>query len=397
MINKISAINHANYVTKINFKSNEQNNVLETKTTDFSRINAQSNYGIAQIKLSKLMDIKPLKSQLLLTTNPENYEGVKVYDSEGNFAGIIKKDEKTTSYYLPNSEKNEINTIKVINNKTNKLINQESLVYDDDRKYIYVKEFSPVTGKKLASATYRNGEFVYAGSYSYLNNGSKTVKTYDPEDETYRIEENDLRNNRHSYIRFTKDFKQADFEESIEKGNVKYEKGVTFYNGAMVSTYEHKDTVIPNMMGREVLNDTNLVPTKKFNANIISNALKDGEKTYFTNGSIETITKGDMTAKYSLNGDLTEFESKNVKVYFYENNEQEIEIKLNENTTKTTIYDTNGDISVEYKDGNNVKHLHLNQKLQAENYEEYILTDDDKNWQKDFYYQNGMLSKSYEY
>ena len=393
MINKISAINHPHHASKINFKSNEHDNPIETKKVETSDLQAKANYGLAQLKLSRTMNLKPLKSQLINTTNPDDYEGVKVYDSEGNFAGIVNKNDKITSYYMVGANDNKINKIKVFDNKTNKLIRQETLENVDDTSYIYVEEFAPITGKKIASTNYENDKLVIIRNYSDTRNGNKVIKSYDFEDKIYKIRETNQRNNYDAYLKYSDENKQTEYNEAITKGNVKHERGVSFYEGAMISTYETKETVIPNMIGREPMEDKDLIPSKKINVNILSNIMNDSEKTYYSNGSVETATKEDMIARYNLQGDLINFETKNTKFYFYPDGSQEIHEKLGEDISKITIYDYESkSITVEYQNGDECKKLNLNNKLQPKYYEEYTITDDEKEWKKDYYYTNGSLS-----
>lgn len=395
MINKVGVINN-NYVSKINFKSSEPVRPVESKEVESSNLQLQANYGIAQLKLSKLMDIKPLKSQLLNSTNPEDYEGVKVYNSEGKFAGVVNKNERTTSYYLPILEEDKIGSIKVVDNKTNKLIYQETLEKNEDDTCIYVEEFLPVVGKKVLSTVYENGEIVSKSSYSYSRNGNKTVKTCFPDEDVYKISETNMRSDRESTLRFANDFKDCHYGESYKKGNVFFNKDVTFYNGALISTYESKESVIPNMVGREPLQDKDLVPAQKFSSNFVSSVLKDGEKKYYSNGSVESITKNNSSAEYNLKGDLMNFEFENTKVYFYQDGSQEIIENLGENISKLTIYDAeSGSIVVEFEDNEKAKYLHLNSKLQPETYSEHSINSDNKEYSKDYYYRNGMLTHSY--
>lgn len=396
MINKISVINNKNYMSKISFKSSEQSNPIEMKNSETSNLQAKANYGIAQIKISKLMDLKPSKSQLMESKHLDDYEGVKIYNSEGKLAGIIDKNDKTTTYYFPNLENNSINRIEIIDNKTNKIVYRESAENFKDDEYIYVEEFSPITGKKNSSTNYKNGKIISVMNYSNSRNGSKIVKSYYMNDKSYRITEANPRTNKKASLRFSENFKHTELNESFEKGNVRYEKNATFYDGALISTYETKDTVIPNMVGREPLENPNLIPAKRINPSTLSNAMKDGEKTYYSNGAIENITRDDMFASYDLQGNLKIFKTENKEYMLFDDGSQEIREDLGENITKTTIYDTEcDDIIIRYKNNDNLKVLHLDSKFKIKDYDEYTINGDKEIWDKSYCYQNGMLINTY--
>ena len=116
---------------------------------------------------------------------------------------------------------------------------------------------------------------------------------------------------------------------------------------------EYKDTVVPNFMEREVLNDNDVIPTEKF----------DREK-------LETIAKNSPSEIYSFygNGSLKEINDKNIKIEFNEDGSQYIREYLNDSVTKTTSYNKDGSVSVHYQDGDTIKHLEISSENKPKYY-----------------------------
>lgn len=73
---------------------------------------------------------------------------------------------------------------------------------------------------------------------------------------------------------------------------------VSFYNGGMYKLEKHIEQVLPNSLGREnFVNNPELKPTEKFEVPVDVKG-HDGEKTYYSNGAIETDKKGMLEVAY---------------------------------------------------------------------------------------------------
>ena len=150
-------------------------------------------------------------------------------------------------------------------------------------------------------------------------------------------------------------------------------------------------------MGREPLSDNDLIPAKKYNISIVTPDF-EGEKTFYSNGAVESIKTTDGTAYFSPDGKVTKLTSKDIEIVSMDENELCIIEKLDENKERTTCYYENA-INIKYVDGNKYKELELTPKLTPIRYEERILEEDGDSDSKLVYYYDkaGFLNEVYQF
>ena len=106
-------------------------------------------------------------------------------------------------------------------------------------------------------------------------------------------------------------------------------------------------------MERDVLNDTDVMPTEKFDKN-----------------KLENIAKNSPSEVYSFygNGSLKELNDGNIKIEFREDGSQKIIEYLGDNKIKTTDYLKDGETYITYKDGKITKSLNISSENKPINY-----------------------------
>lgn len=393
MINKINVISNVKYHSNINFKSNEQDKQQELKSVESNNLDIQANYGIAHIKLAKILNMPIIKSELKESLSPDSFEGARIYSSDGKFNAIVNKDNNTTKYYYISEDEDFVEKLVVKDNKTNHIIKEENAYYDDeDEINVRVRQYSPKTGKEIAYNKIDDNELEYARKTIYLKNGEIEEISYDYEDNRYSVYGHNNRKNTQTSIHFTDDFKDLSISKTQENNNVSYTKNIKFYNGALLSTTEEKTTIAPNTLGLNPLFDNDLKPISNININALIDSIKDGEKTYYSDGSLESIKKDGIEAKYDIGGFVYKINAPDFSVSLDETGYKHITENLGDNEKRGTIISQDGEIEVYYQKDNIRKTLEMDSKYNPLSYHEYIFDDDDEIEEFKFFdYQNGVL------
>ena len=415
MINKITGVgvnsgvnSGINLRKSINFKSETENkNVTVPKIKEDKGLDALAAYNSAIVKAPVIskdkLDVEPLP---LITINPEDIkkiEGEKIYSSDGKLFGIIRRDEKTYTVYLP--DENDTNLIKSIETYDKYTRNVVKAQYNEieDGKYAgySLEENDAVTKAPLRSTYYDENGKLY-NAYKYINkpDGQKISICYYYDDKEYCVYSDSQNGNLRISAVFDNNKQLINYSE-IRKN--KYQNNTTeinFYQGAPINIYSAKETTLPNTMGLDnFLNREELKPAEHFEK---PENIKDidGEKTYYSNGALESNTfnsdNGKTTALFTTEGSCYKIKDDKHSVFYNDYNEIITETLDNGKIKETTLYSKGGK-KVKIKDGNSYKELSVDKDGKPSYYEEGIFENDKEKATKYLSFDKGVLNYAREY
>ena len=315
MINKINSVGNVKVYSNPNFKSEEK---AVSKPTEEKQFDAKplANYAVASIDFKNKLKITPLEPICSSQVPVDSIKGEKIYYSNGKLFSI--KDEKTKTTYYPLEDKNNyLECVIIRDKKTDKpVMIQYNEINKDGVEKTWIRQYSPETEDEIAYTEYEDGELKWATKTLYHEDGSKTEIEYDYDDKEYMVVEY-LKNGNEKIFKMSDDMKFVTVKTKEKKKGKEIRSEVQFYNGTIINAERKVSATVPNLAGLEPLNDSDLVPEEVL-TNEELQALVDsfeGEKTYFSNGRIESV-KGkmfdsDAVARFYLNGELAEIETEN--------------------------------------------------------------------------------------
>ena len=200
------------------------------------------------------------------------------------------------------------------------------------------------------------------------------------------------------------DMKFVSVRTKEEKKGKEIRSEVKFYNGAIIKAEKHVTATVPNLAGLEPLEDSDLVP-EEILTNKELQALADsfeGEKTYFSNGRIETV-KGkifdlDATARFYLDGELAEIKTEN-GLYEIDGDLVTYTNTIDENNKKIIDNYDDGRKKVTVEKDGNFKKIYYSKDGKIEFYFEGEIEEDGNYNDKLslFYDKNGVLEDAFNY
>lgn len=324
-------------------KQNVTTNPIDSYT--MSGLESLGIYNMTLIKDKDNFNHKPAELIIPTGTLMKDINGDKVCDPYGKLEYIVQNDGKYETRYYPDEEKPEfVSNVEIRNLYDGKLLKEQHCTNNSD--WTSVTEYSQEQSNISYHTRYEDGKVANIEKEVKMPDGStksfsKSFYNTTPE---LSIDLND-KNYKNS---ISVDLDSQNMVKSIwvnrTTGNIEHHKDITLNKGAIIGISETKDTVIPNFMERDVLNDNDVIPTDKFNK----------EK-------IEAMAKNNPKDIYSFygNGQLKEINDKNIKVEFQEDGSQHIKEYLSDNITKITSYNEDGSILVNYKNGNITKILNI--------------------------------------
>ena len=302
-------------------------------------------YNMSLVKNRENFDHKPAELIVAEDTKMSDIDGDKVFDPYGKLEYIIQNDGKyETRYYAQDENPEMVGRVEIKDIYNGKLIKEQENM--DFIKRVRITEYSPDEPNITYNTGYDNGRPEYIKKVEKMPDGtekvySKNCATTNPE---LDILLRDKKYKNSIYVAFDSQniLKNINIQKTI--GNTELSKSIDLNKGAVVGINEYKQTVVPNFMEREVLNDNDVLPTEKF----------DREK-------LETMAKNSPSNVYSFygNGNLKEINDKNIKIEFNEDGSQCIKEYLDNDITKTTSYKEDGSIDVIYKNGDTTKSLEI--------------------------------------
>lgn len=403
MINRINPIVNQINIARPTFKSNndEKEFFVTPPKSEADGIEALANYGIASIKFYKNFKMIPVSPIISNPNVTDDIKGDRIYSSDGKLYSIVDENEATkTVYKIKNTDESDlIDEVSVFDKESSQKIKEQLNLYDiDDFELdcIVVKENSITTGKPVRGSSYKDGELYSSTNYAKKKNGLDETVSYYYKDKQYYVYQSSPNQEISNHISLSKDLKfvNIDLSKNTKDKNISY--SAEFYNGALISTTEIKTKTIPNLMGREPLSDNDLIPAKKYNISIVTPDF-EGEKTYYSNGAVESIKTTDGTAYFTPDGKVTKLVSKNIEIDAIDIGSLCITEKLGEDKERITCYDEDSTL-VRYIDGNTYKELLLTPKLTPKRYEEGLIEDDGEVDSKLVYYYDkaGFLNNTFQ-
>lgn len=345
-INKINNIAFAKPTFKAESPVKEQKKE-STNNTDNTGATALGVYN-AMLLSTKLQEFK----ELPLIYNPKDGEpeGEKIFAEDGTLESITKSEGDSKTVYKVNPENNEIYEVSVYD-KDGNLTQKQYIDNDGDDFYSEVCEYE--NGNEKYNTSYKNDEVqtLYANTKTkdgtieaYKNLGSKD------------IEVSINSKNQTSSVRFNDKMQIEELVQTKETPSKYKSKEVRFYNGAAYSIREVKENIIPNFLATEKINNQELTPAPKFEQ---TPELKDqeGEKKFYPNGELETLTNDNGTWSFYEDGSLKRAELKNQTIDINKDGTQIIVEKFDEDTTKTTSYIFDDRCQVTLKKGEDYQEL----------------------------------------
>ena len=376
---KIETAGNIGHSSLVNFKS-EPNKVTVTSVSMPGVHNPKrkeslellANYGVALANIGLQLDVEQLLPTVLTEKAIDNLDGERVLGSDGKLNSIVIDGDKIkTIYTMSKDNEGLIKSIKTISKKTGKpILSQNNSIEDGKYKNMYVVQYSPLTGKEVAATFYEDGEPISISKTIYGLQGLETDVCYYPKEGEYFVHQAVKGNDNGRTIKFSKDKKFIEIEESKDIRGGKAVQNVKFYNGALVSMEESQRIARPNTLGFEYLTDTNLARAKSVPVKILEYVAKtkEGKTTSYSNGNIESkIIKsedGKETKLYfNVEGKLerAEFDNMTVEVSRDENS-YKITEKLDDGATRRTFYFDDGTSSVSYVKGDFYKELFIDKK-----------------------------------
>lgn len=372
MINKI---NFAQGIQNIQFKTafNAKETDTETVTApdnsvSFKGAEALANYNKPNVMAfdKSVLEVEPVLPTVIQPDAIASIEGEKIYGSNGKLNSIVNRVGNTTTIYKASAENDSVlESITTIDKKTGNVIKRQTNENENGGSYMDVAEFDPETGKELRRTVYENGELYYATKTSENNKGLVQEVEFDYVNGHFSVTERTPDDSFHRYYEFNKNKELISINESKNTRGAETNLEVNFYNGAVISSESRKTEILPNNMGREVLSDEDVKPA---DLSVYPDSI-EGEKTFYSNGSLESVTAGDLVYNYSPEGDITYIKDGN-KTVEVKNGITTITENLDENTVKTTRRFDDGYTVVDFKQGEHVKHISLQNDTPSWYYED---------------------------
>lgn len=318
-------------------------------------------YNMSLIKNKKDFEHKPAELILPLNTEINQIEGKKVYNPYGELEYIVANDgEFETKYYPCENKSNIIGDIEIYDAYNGKLLKEQN--GDPAYNWANVREYPKDEPNITYSTYYRDGQVETIDKEETLPDGSKKRYSKDCYTKNPNFTISLSNKERKNFIDVQLDSQNTAKRILVRKqiGNIGINKNIELNKGAIIGIEECKNTTVPNFMERDVLNDTDVMPTEKF----------DKDK-------LENIAKNSPSDVYSFygNGSLKELNDGNIKIEFGEDESQKITEYLGDKKIKTTEYLKDGETYITYKDGKITKSLDISSENKPMN---YCIAEDDK-------------------
>ncbi len=362
----INAIGNVNFVSRPAFKAANKVEPQENiENVNLQGMDALASYNTTLLNNSKILDVTPLP----LIHNPEEkFEGEEIYTSKGELYSITKDLGDAKCIFKPVEDEDELDTITVVDKKSGKILAKQFDCKDDDVVISRLYEYSPIDEKLLNSTTYKDGKPTYISKH-ISSHGKDEYIRHDLETKTYSIDKEGK--NFYSSVDFNQDKVLTGFWQEKTRGLNTQTISANLYNGAIFSLEKTEKTTIPNNITLEALKDSRLNPAPRFEIDKDYKGL-EGEKTYYSNGALETnnINNGEAIAHFSPDGNLVKIELEDKTIKYEPNSVQEIEEHLDDGTVKTTSRCKDEGVCVTLEKDNSTKELCLSAQNKPTYYSE---------------------------
>ena len=369
---RVNGLSTINFVSRPAFRGDENKEQIESTEQNVSMkgTEALASYNLSILKHpEKLDNIEPLE----LIFNPqEEIEGERIYTSEGRLRAIVKEDENTKTIYTPDEEnENLIASAEVIDKNTQQVLMKQTN-YIEDGQYdgsSWVSKYAD--GRLVQDSSYQNGELTEASINKIVKNNQELSVSKNIEDKEYRIYIDDEKNEHGFYVTLDENKQPKSYGEYVNNSMRQSDKYVKFYNGSVISVEKSEKRIIPNQLGREKLNNPELLPAPKYKHGIDLKGQK-GEISYYSNGAIEKniINDGETTAYFDINGNLEKVKEGNKEFNFYPSGTQEIIEDLGDGKKKITAYYNDGSGKVEIRNKDSYTKIYFEENKRPSSYDE---------------------------
>lgn len=373
MINKI---NFAQGIQNIQFKTAFKAKETDTETVtapdnsvSFKGAEALANYNKPNVMAfdKSVLEVEPVLPTIIQPDAIGSIEGEKIYGSNGKLNSIVNRVGNTTVIYQASPEfDNMIESITTIDKKTGNVIKKQRNEIENG-KYTYtgVYEYDPATGEGIKETAYNNGELDYASKRLTNERGLTQEIEYNYQNGHFYVYESNGDKNFSRNYEFNKNKELISVSEHKRAKGAEAYSEVNFYNGAVISSEQRKSEVLPNNMGREILSDADITPA---DMSVYPDSI-EGEKTFYSNGSLESVTAGDLVYNYSPEGDITYINDGN-KTFEVKNDVTTIVEHLENGAVKTTKSFKDGFVVVDYEKDDYKKHLSMQNGTPSYYYED---------------------------
>ncbi len=373
MINKINLAQGIQQIqSKPAFRAKETDNENVTapdNSVSFKGADALANYNKPNVMAfdKSLLEVEPILPTIIAPEAIGSIEGEKIYGSNGKLNSIVNRvGDKTVIYKASAENDNMLESITTIDKKSGNVVKEQRNTAEEGRNYTVVTEYDAATGKEIGSTEYVDGNPDYASKVINEEKGQTVTVFYDYNNGHYTVYQDNDNSRAYKRYEFNKNKELISIDDKKNVRGNEINSSIEFYNGAVISAHQSKTEVIPNNMGREVMSDADVQPA---DISAYPDSI-EGEKTFFSNGSLESVTAGDLVYHYSPEGNITFIEDGN-KTVEVKNKTTIITENLEDGAKKTTKYNPDNYVSVDYKKGDYNKHLSINNGNPSWYYEDH--------------------------
>lgn len=388
----INPIFYVNHVQAPNFKAAAKNTatitnpIEQTASVTLNGTDALAAYNYNLVNRNNDFNI-PVIEPIERPDDITKVGGTPIYNSKGQVV-IVEKIEGDKKYIYHNDEEKRIEVF----NKNNELVKEQ--FYNDILNKTWVKEFH---GNNNYLSLYNNegDQLEIQSKEKWIKENGKTTKSYlyNYEKKEYQVSEGPNLHAPHSPEKILVYDENHRLKSIIqESSNKTVSQDFSYKNGILYSTTTYETNVIKNDLAKYFTDDPDLKQFAKTEVPENPESL-NGEKTYYSNGKIEsnTVTENGKTKSYyfNLNGDLEKIVDGN-KTTHIQKYCQEI-IETNGDEVIVTGYEGDGSISLSYEKGDLRKFAnYVDGKIMSYTYEK---GDDYKNYK---FSKDGNLLDLYE-
>lgn len=349
-----------NYLNGISFRAKPQetspvSNPFPPKpNVSFRGAEALAAYNYNLINRNKDFDSIPTIEPIEIPDNFEDIDGEKVYNSKGELVIVQKEIGNQKFLYHNDLEK----LIEVFDKTSGKKIKEQSCFTNINKeKMITVTEFGE--GKNHCHSGYikKDNEIVLFDKMKYIQypDGSTKEFIYNAQEKNYEVIERspngDFKNLYDRVIFYDENKRLKEIWENDKNG--RREKEINYEKGVPYQVEEKNTKTIPNKgsIDTSFLNDKDLIPHERFNFQPNAKDV-DGEKTYYSNGAVETNTfmqdGKKVTYSYLANGELRNVFYDNVVIECNGEWGYSIHEELENGAKRETTYHDRGSSNVLY-------------------------------------------------
>lgn len=252
-----------------------------------------ANYSVAFI--NKMPKEKLELNELPLInaeTSVDNIDGEKIYSSDGKLDSIVVEEENITTIYYPSEgDADFIAQVKVIDKETGKKV----LAQENDKngreltQYVY-KFYNEGDKEIIEFSSYEQGKYVSSWKDSFDGDRCESLSKYKNDD--YTMSFSDKQN--YERMTFDKNGQLVEVYTSKQMPNCEIKQRVGFIEGELHEVTKEKEIYLKKFDIEAVLSDDKFNPADKFPftkfpADDLTAEDLDGERTYYSNGVVESV------------------------------------------------------------------------------------------------------------